>query len=214
MSRVWYIVRTAMLGIALHCAASAAVAVPIAGVEWNGNPQNVFSNGPYMMGYEFIATTWGSVTALGAYDDEGDGFATGSHTVGLWTLAGTLLATSAVDNSDALLGHFRYRDLITPITLIAGQHYVVGADNWGGGGDNWAWRETGGMGLIEAPGIDHIQDKYFAGAGFVFPSLSEGTLRDGFFGGNIQYDAVPEPATLLLMGGGLAGLALRRRRTS
>ena len=56
-----------------------------------------------------------------------------------------------------------------------------------------AWRETGGMGLAEAPGIKHIHDKFEIeieiDSGFAFPNRSEGTFRDGFCGSNLQVAA-------------------------
>ena len=201
-----------LLAAAAMALASSATLAQVAAVHWPGNPQNVFSNGPYMMGYQFSVSISQMAVGLGAFDDQGDGFATGRHHVGLWTDSGVLLADAFVTSADALQGHFRYTS-IAGVQLLAGQTYIVGADNWGGGGDNWAWRETGGMGLVEAPGIKHIQDKYQDGSGFAFPNISEGTFRDGFYGGNLQVAAVPEPETYALMalGLGLVGFVGRRR---
>ena len=74
------------------------------------------------------------------------------------------------------------------------QTYIVGADNWGGGGDHWAWRETGGMGLVEAPGIKHIQDKFRAGSGLVFPSQSEGTSATASSAATSRWQRRPFPS--------------------
>ena len=168
-----------LLAAAAMALASSATLAQVAAVDWPGNPQNVFSNGPYMMGYQFSVSISQMAVGLGAFDDQGDGFATGRHHVGLWTDSGVLLADAFVTSADALQGHFRYTS-IAGVQLLAGQTYIVGADNWGGGGDNWAWRETGGMGLVEAPGIKHIQDKFQDGPGFAFPNLSEGNMFADF----------------------------------
>lgn len=204
-----------LLAVVAMAFTSSAALAQVAAVDWPGNPQHIFNNGPYMMGYEFSVSIDQTAVALGAFDDQGDGFAIGQHHVGLWTDSGTLLADTFVSSSDALQGHFRYAS-IAGVQLLAGQTYIVGADNWGGNGDNWAWREQGTMGLVEAPGIKHIQDKFTFGSGFVFPNQSEGTFRDGFYGGNLMVAAVPEPATYALMalGLGLVGVAGRRRATA
>jgi hypothetical protein len=98
----------------------------------------VFSSANSNEGYDFtVGSTALSVTALGLWDGPspnaiGDGFVD-QHQVGLWTNngfnPGTLLASITIPAGTAasLIGGFRYVDLQTPVILLPGTSYVVGA---------------------------------------------------------------------------------------
>ena len=80
----------------------------------------------YTFGSLFTVVTACTVTDLGAYDHGQDGL-NASMPVGIWSAAGTLLASTTVTTSDKLVGFFRYHTLTTPVALTAGQQYYVGA---------------------------------------------------------------------------------------
>jgi hypothetical protein len=67
-----------------------------------------------------------TITHLGLIDDGSDGMSA-AHAVGVWTNAGTLLASATVPagTGGTLVGQFRYVP-ITPIELTADQVYRVG----------------------------------------------------------------------------------------
>lgn len=166
--------------------------------------------GDFVTGYQFQVTAPQVVSALGYYDHLGDGLAE-SHDVGLYTDAGTLLASVTVSNANALVGNFRYQS-ITPLLLSVGTYRVAGA----GSVDLFVFNAPG---LTSAPGISYLTPASSSGATLQFP-LFLGGATDGFFGGNLLVDpvaaavATPLPPTLLagFLGMGLLAGVRRFRR--
>lgn len=163
-------------------------------------------DGPWTLGYTFTADTPLSVTALGAFDWEHDGFAA-SHEVGLWDENGNLLASTAVVSGDTLIGDFRYK-AISAVTLTAGNVYYVGASNFGDG-DPYGY--SGSIGTTW--GVVYGSSAYTQATGLEFPPYLSG-MQPGYYGGNLLVAPVPEPETyaMLAAGLGLIGLASRRKQ--
>ena len=163
-------------------------------------------DGPWTLGFSFTADTPLSVTALGAFDWEHDGFAS-SHEVGLWDENGNLLASTAVASGDTLIGDFRYKT-ISSIQLTAGNLYYVGASNFGAG------EAYGYSGTVSSFwGATFVSSAFTQANGLEFPPYLSGA-QPGYFGGNLLVAPVPEPETyaMLAAGLGLIGLASRRKQ--
>jgi len=198
------------------------------GVDFTAtNPIYMWNPSAFSLGYEFAATANVSVTGLAAWDSNGSGFnnylpgtstpvSYGTQQVGLWDANGNLLASAYVTPTSALLGSAPWRwASIAPITLTAGQDYYVASQ----GGAEYAWETAG---LTVDPSITFIEAAY-ASTGSAsdnpleFPGALAGDLPaaagGGYFGGNIVLgSAIPEPATLSILGIGLLGFGLVRRR--
>lgn len=160
-------------------------------------------DGPWTLGYSFVANTAQNAIGLGAYDFGHDGFAM-NHEVGLWDSMGTLIATTTVTSGSTLIGDFRYSS-ISAVMLNAGATYYVGAADFGAG-------ETYGIygNVTTAPGITYSNSAFAFGGGLLLPS-SVGPVN-GYYGGNVLLGAVPEPETYAMMFSGLGLLAAMRRR--
>src|SRR4051794_38628522 len=63
------------------------------------------SSSLWSLGYQFTANTSATITGLGVFDFIQDGL-DGAQQVGLWDGQGNLLASTFVDNSDALVNDF------------------------------------------------------------------------------------------------------------
>lgn len=208
-------IKTCLMLAALLGMLAPGGAIAQSAIEWDGGHAQFFSDddGPFTLGFQFRAETDLVVSALGAFDYQGDGFAA-EHPVGLWTAdGGTLLASAVVPAGTAgsLQGQFRFAG-IPGLTLSAGTEYVVGAAGFFGTvGDLYAgsvpvnaFTMAGGVTYLgyrdsgERPGLN-------------FPTAHWDALSPATFGANFQFVAIPEPAPWALLSLGLLAFGGRRR---
>ena len=120
--------------------ASISLQAPAAtiGVATTPDPNALFTNGQWVLGYSFIVNSPINVTQLGVYDHLDHPLIT-SHDIGVWDAGGTLLASATVPSGPAaiLLQNYAFA-LITPVALSVGATYTVGATvPLGAGNDIW-----------------------------------------------------------------------------
>ena len=208
-----FVVAAAIVGGVLG-ASLPAQATPIVGVTIS-NDGNTLQPGFTDLGYSFVANLATNVVSLGVWDQDSDGLLN-SHEVGLWASDGTLLASTVVGAGTAgiLDSGFRFTD-ISPVPLMAGHTYYVAALFTCGNlcpDDLFVSDPTS----VLTAQITYESRRFLPTKTLAFPALVGSAGTTGYWGGNVRLDEsaqpVPEPTTMLLLGSGLAGTFLRRRR--
>lgn len=165
----------------------------------------------YSFGWEFQMNEDAQVTDLGLLDL---GF-TSNHEVGIWSTLGQLLGSATVaQNATPDSNGFAWVNLGTPISLSAGQDYVISA--WyptdSGHSDNFA---VFGTGPGTSAGVTYVSaEPGLLTTSFDYPNNANPAFNAGLFGPNFQYTpvAAPEPASFLLLTAGASALLLYGRR--
>jgi hypothetical protein len=163
-----------------------------------------------------------SVSELGIWAN-GSTSLSHAHEVGLWTDGGTLLASVAIPAGGGVLSDgFVYLD-ITPVELTAGSEYRIGATYVSEDTTDklvYDYLPLAAFSFDPAIELDIAASTFnTTGPTLDFPSTL-GWYNIGFpaqqgmnFGPNFQFSAVPEPATLALLGVTFAAIGLARRRS-
>jgi hypothetical protein len=184
-------------------------------ILWDGSQADFFSDtdGPFTLGFQFRIESDITVTALGAFDYQGDGFVT-PHSIGIWTLAGGApLATATVPSgaSGSLEGQFRYVG-ISGLSLSANTEYIIGASGYYGTVNDIYAGSVPVQAFSTASAVTFLGHRGAGEApGLVFPTLHFDALSPTTFGANFQFVSVPEPSSWALLGCGLLLLGGARR---
>ena len=197
----------AAVAVILACGVSPAVAVPVlsfdeaTGSSGANNNQNV--------GWQFDVLVATGVIGVGWFDERADGLGR-SHEVGIWNSAGTLLTSAVIPSGvgAALDGQFR-TVAVTPLVLSVGNGYIVGGLNFSNSGDRLAANVV----HIVNPNLRYIDATFSPFTAIFGRPTNFSVATTGFYGPSFSVrEVVPEPATLLLFGTGLAAVGVRRSR--
>jgi hypothetical protein len=222
-----------ILGVGLAVTSSAGAGVLAMDMP---NPRAISGTFNATLGWSFTANEAIVVDGLGFWDFLSDGLIF-PHQVGLWNSDGTVLLASttiAAGTGSELIREFRF-EAITPVQLVAGQEYVLGAfmtpdpltDPFSGRVEAYSF-ETGGPNTLRvtfASEITYNRSRFIDSSPFLtgrpavleFPSGVDSPTNLGSFGPNLTFSSatVPEPASLAVWSLlGLVWVGAARRKKS
>jgi hypothetical protein len=171
------------------------------------SPPTTTRNNSYAFGQVFTPVQDFTVTALGAFDDQGDGFQTsGGIPVGIFRQSDhALLASTTVTDSGTLSSDdFRFAN-ISPIALQAGIQYQVQAVNES---DVYLLAGIFGFGTYDNSSLFTDQGYQYSADTTLDPNNTLVVSSSGHLWMANFLISVPEPSTVVLAGLGLVSVGL------
>ncbi|MCK5379776.1 MAG: DUF4082 domain-containing protein [Acidobacteria bacterium] len=150
------------------------------------------SVGGDVIGWRFTVNASLEISDLGVWNADQTGGIESTHQVGIWDGSQTLVASVTVDGTGTVVGDWIYA-AITPVTLMPGQTYTIGA-SYASGDDDWY--------ISSASSMSTHADMTWTGSvypeaidmGFVYPSSDSASY--GRFGPNFMFETVVIPVGL------------------
>jgi len=142
-----------------------------------------------VIGWRFTVSSPLEVSDLGVWnaDTQATAGLTTTHQVGIWDSGQNLLASATPGPGGTIVGDWTYAS-ITPITLMPGETYTIGAMYAAGDGDSYI---SSASSATTDPDVTWLNSVYPASGslGFVYPATD--TSSFGRFGPNFLFTVVP-----------------------
>ena len=223
-------VAVAVLVVAAHAHAEVAYNFPTGLVANEGDPQ------PRVLGNEFTVNSAINVTAVGAFDNLGDGFGSATVPVAIYSLSGTTWSqlsstyqtfsgTEGTLDLNSTDGSARFKVLGSPVTLNPGTYAIVAANYGAPGALDWTaiWPSTTTVptftesSAITMGNMGSSTETAFVGYTNVLASTIPsptapislgrwGYPTPSYAGATFEFEPVPEAATFGAAGVGLLAL--------
>ena len=204
--------RSISLLVAVVLAVMPAAADTLA-INFSNTTGEPLSNPPMTLGWAFEVNSPVNVTWMSFFDSGQDGLVD-SHPMGIWDSSGTMLVSATVDAGSTNPLHDKFRAFAVNPTLLMPGAYRIGALFASGIDSNMFPTFT--TGFSTAPEITFIRSASAVGPTLTNPAPTFFSMGPAYFGPNFEFQSVPEPGSLTLVGtvAVLAALFYRKRYNS